>query len=396
MRQLLIVAVLLLACVHKTCSTNVINNNTVASDAAELEKNVTTSSLRSSGTKLKPITTASRTPASVHTDEAPTAAAAPKSGKEIVQNAIKKAIGGGVPGAIAGAVQVLCLMWLRTVINYQYRYGSTFVQALSHLYGSGGIPRLYSGLGFALVQAPLSRFVSTAANDGVHNLIQNLEWTKHWGPGREVVVAALVVGLFRMLLMPIDTSKTVMQIEGEKGFAKLMSEVKKGKIHLLYAGSFANAASSFISHWPWFYTYNRLSRSEAIQILLPWTAGRNALIGFLSSIVSDTVANFMRVIKTTKQALSATNVGITYAETISVILAVDGLRGLFGRGLRTRIMGNALQSILFTVIWRGLAQRWQQPTQVEKDEEQYLAPEELVENGRNETDSHDNSETESS
>ena len=165
---------------------------------------------------------------------------------------------------------------------------------------------------------------------------------------------------------------------------------------MLYAGSFANAASSFISHWPWFYTYNRLSRSEAIQIFFPWTAGRNALIGFFSSIVSDTVANFMRVIKTTKQALSATNVGITYAETISVILAVDGLRGLFGRGLRTRIMGNALQSILFTVIWRGLAQRWQQPKQVEKDEEQYLAPEELVENERNETDSHVNSETESS
>ena len=203
MRQLLIVAVLLLACVDKTlCSINVINNNTVASDATELYENVTTSSLLSSSTKLKPTTTASRTPASrtpasVHTDEAP--AAAPKSGKEIVQNAIKKAIGGGVPGAIAGAVQVLCLMWLRTVINYQYRYGSTFVQALSHLYGSGGIPRLYSGLGFALIQAPLSRFVSTAANDGVHNLIQNLEWTQHWGPGREVVVAALVVGLFRMV-----------------------------------------------------------------------------------------------------------------------------------------------------------------------------------------------------
>ena len=33
------------------------------------------------------------------------------------------------------------------------------------------------------------------------------------------------------------------------------------------------------------------------------------------------------------------------------------LQGLFGRGLRTRILGNALQSVLFTVIWRGLAER---------------------------------------
>lgn len=193
--------------------------------------------------------------------------------------------------------------------------------------------------------------------------------------------------------MPIDTSKTVMQIEGEKGFVKLMSQVKQGKIHLLYAGSFANAASSFISHWPWFYTYNKLSRSNTIQKLVPWTTGRNAMVGFLSSIVSDTVANFMRVIKTTKQALSATNVGITYAETISVILAVDGLRGLFGRGLRTRIMGNALQSILFTVIWRGLAERWQQTKQVEKEDENLSSESVDLINGNNETDSHGNSET---
>ncbi len=223
------IAVLLLACVDKMCCSIDVAHNVTSNTTDQLleEFKADDASLRRSNTKLKPTTTGSSSPASVHSDESPTPAAATKSGKEIFRSALKKAIGGGVPGAIAGAVQVLCLMWLRTVINYQYRYGSTFYQALSHLYGSGGIPRLYSGLGFALVQAPLSRFVSTAANDGVHNLIQNLEWTKDWGPGREVVVAALVVGLFRMLLMPIDTSKTVMQIEGEKGFVRLISQVKK-------------------------------------------------------------------------------------------------------------------------------------------------------------------------
>jgi hypothetical protein len=40
-----------------------------------------------------------------------------------------------------------------------------------------------------------------------------------------------------------------------------------------------------------------------------------------------------------------------------MILAADGWRGLFGRGLRTRIFANALQSIVFTVIWRGLAEK---------------------------------------
>lgn len=219
---------------------------------------------------------------------------------------------------------------------------------------TGGIPRLYSGVSFALIQAPLSRFVSTAANDGIGTLLEKYDW----GPGREVFVAAVVVGFFRMMLMPIDTCKTVLQIENKRGLADLLSRVRRGNIHLLYSGSLANAASSFLGHYPWFYTYNLLSRNTAFIHLFPWVTGRNALIGFISSIISDTVANFMRVIKTSKQALGSSRSDITYAETISMILAVDGWGGLFGRGLKTRILGNALQSILFTVIWRSLSERW--------------------------------------
>ena len=39
----------------------------------------------------------------------------------IMQKAAKKAIGGGLSGALAGVIQVLTLMWLRTTMNYQYR-----------------------------------------------------------------------------------------------------------------------------------------------------------------------------------------------------------------------------------------------------------------------------------
>jgi len=288
--------------------------------------------------------------------------------KSIFQKACSKAIGGGIPGAVAGVIQVLSLMWLRTVINYQYRYGSSFIQAITTLYGMGGIPRLYSGLKFALIQAPLSRFISTAANEGVSVLLSNLQW----GPGREVVVAACFVGFFRMMLMPIDTCKTVMQIEGQHGLSLLLGKVRRnGRIDLLYSGAVANAVSAWIGHYPWFYTYNLLSKNEALLRLIKWNTGRNALVGFVSSIVSDTVANFMRVIKTTKQSLGATSSnskgnsasGASYGETIALILAVDGWRGLFGRGLKTRILGNALQSILFTVVWRGLSERWSEKSE---------------------------------
>ena len=234
---------------------------------------------------------------------------------------------------------------------------SSFDVVLCHARAAGGIPRLYSGVQFALIHAPLSRFVSTAANDGVAALLQHL----HWGPGREVVVAALTVGCFRMLLMPIDTCKTVMQIEGRGGLAQILAQVRRGRASALYAGAVANAASSILGHYPWFYIHNLLSRNQALARTVSWATGRNALIGFVSSIVSDTVANFMRVIKTTKQSLgSVRSDAVTYAEAVSVILAADGLRGLFCRGLQTRLLGNAIQSVLFTVVWRGLSERWKE------------------------------------
>lgn len=120
---------------------------------------------------------------------------------QIFVKAGKRGLGGGVPGAIAGVVQVVTLMWLRTIMSYQSRYGGTFLQALRTLLNEGGVARLYKGWYFGLIQAPVTRFVSTAANDGVESLLRSLEWTKAWGPGRSTIVASVFVGLFRMILM---------------------------------------------------------------------------------------------------------------------------------------------------------------------------------------------------
>jgi len=120
---------------------------------------------------------------------------------QLLIRAGKSGLGGGIPGALAGMVQVFTLMWLRTIINYQCRYGTTFSQALVTLIKDGGIRRLYSGLSFALIQAPLSRFVSTAVNDGVETLFSSIQATKDWGPGRTTVVASIIVGVWRMFLM---------------------------------------------------------------------------------------------------------------------------------------------------------------------------------------------------
>ena len=156
---------------------------------------------------------------------------------QILIKAGKRGLGGGLPGAMAGVVQVTTLMWLRTIINYQCRYGTTFRQAFTTLFHDGGIPRFYRGLSFALIQAPMSRFVSTAANDGVEALLAALNFSKEWGPGRTTLIASIVVGGWRMLLMPIDTCKTVLQVDSAEGFRQLMRRVKAGKIGVLYQGT---------------------------------------------------------------------------------------------------------------------------------------------------------------
>ena len=288
---------------------------------------------------------------------------------QILIRAGKRGLGGGIPGAFAGVIQVLALMWLRTTANYQSRYGTTFQHALTTLLRDGGIRRLYRGLSFALIQTPLMRFVSTAANDGVEALLASFELTKNWGPGRSTVFASIVVGCARIALMPIDTMKTVLQVDSSEGFRNLVRRIRAGKFMVLYQGSVATAISAIVGHYPWFFTYNFLAAKNWVADILPSKLLRNAAIGFVSSIVSDTFTNALKVIKTTKQALGSKH-SSSYWEVIRMIVAADGWKGLFfGRGLRTRIMTNALQSILFTVIWRGLSERLQDRPNDNNEEE---------------------------
>ena len=74
---------------------------------------------------------------------------------------------------------------------------------------------------------------------------------------------------------------------------------------------------------------------------------RNALIGFCSSVASDVSSNGIRVIKTQVQ----TNFELNYRSACFRLYNEGGVREFF-RGLRTRLLVNALQSTLFTVVWK--------------------------------------------
>jgi len=269
--------------------------------------------------------------------------------RDVLKYAASKALAGGIPGLFAGALQVSMLMWLRTSINYQYTYGVKLRVAVRRLYKEGGIKRFYKGITFAIIQGPLSRYGGTAANTGVQLLLRRLKRP----PPLFILqlLGAYLAGAWRYFLSPIDTCKVCLQVQGAAGFKLLCEKVKQGKIWLLYQGAIAAALTTGVGHYPWFLTYNILSErvprpaSFAMQLL------RNAGIGFICSVVADVFANVFRIAKATKQATAAYR-RISYQEIYSSIYKQDGWKGVFGRGLKSRILVNSIQNIFFTVIWR--------------------------------------------
>lgn len=78
--------------------------------------------------------------------------------------------------------------------------------------------------------------------------------------------------------------------------------------------------------------------------------GRRAVMGFVSSVISDTTSNSIRVIKTFKQTAT---VPISYPDAARMVIKKDGYIGLFGRGLKTRILANGVQGLMFSILWKS-------------------------------------------
>ena len=249
------------------------------------------------------------------------------------------------------AINVCSLMWIRTTVNYQYRFGTSTTEAFKAIYAQGGIPRFYRGLIPALLQGPLSRFGDTAANTGTLVALDSFESTKDLPMGVKTVAASIGAALFRIVLMPIDTFKTSLQVSGKEGLAQIFAKVKVKGPSVFWYGSLAAASATFVGHYPWFFTYNFLDEKLPKYQDRFSKLGRSAFIGFMASAISDTCSNSIRVIKVYKQANSE---AITYPQALKRVLAEDGVAGLFGRGLKTKIIANGLQGLMFSVLWKYL------------------------------------------
>lgn len=267
-----------------------------------------------------------------------------------------KALRGGLAGAASQGFSVLSLMWMRTTMNYQYRYGGKTMDVIKHLYSQGGIPRFYRGLVPAMMQAPISRFGDTAANTGALALCDSFDSTRNLPVGVKTAFATVAASLFRIVLTPIDAWKTIKQVEGGDGLKSLIQKVRVHGITKLWHGAGATVAATAAGHFPWFFTRNYLEENLQTFDFAYGKTVRSACIGFSATVVSDTISNSLRVIKTTKQT-SLTP--LTYPQVVAEVVAKDGVIGLFGRGLTTRIATNGIQGMCFNVLWTMFSDMFQ-------------------------------------
>jgi len=279
---------------------------------------------------------------------------------KILKKAKDSALRGGLSGAAAMAINVGALMWMRTTVNFQYKYGMGTTEALRHIYNDGGrglsgVLRFYKGVGPALIQGPLSRFGDTAANDGAMALMDALPMFEDTPTFVKSIGCSAAAASFRIFLMPVDCLKTTMQVEGSKGIGLLGAKIKAGGPGVLWHGALGVVSATFVGHYPWFFTRNQLQeilpkydrKTETLNYL-----GVAAIIGFCASAVSDTCSNSIRVLKTTKQTAEFP---ITYTQAFRQVVDKDGISGLMFRGLKTKIISNGFQGLLFNVLWRTIS-----------------------------------------
>ena len=269
-----------------------------------------------------------------------------------------RAVRDGYAASMASIVSVFLLMWLRTSMSYQHVNGVTMSEAIQRLYNDGGIPRFYKGLVPALCMMPLSRFGDIFSNELAREFL-----SESFPAGVVTMFASSMAAAWRILITPADTVKTMMQVHGTEGLTLLQNKIAKNGASALWEGAMGASTATWVGHYPWFVTHNFLEaycvRNKILDAHLKHQNStrkniRRALLGLMSSLVSDVCSNAIRVLKTYKQT-SVEPIG--YMEAAARIIEKDGLTGLLFRGLTSKLTANALNAMLFTVVWKAISER---------------------------------------
>jgi hypothetical protein len=214
--------------------------------------------------------------------------------------------------------------------------------------------RFYQGVLPALIQGPLCRAGDTAANEGVLVLLSPLR--RRLPLYAITAVGTLAACCWRAALTPLDTVKLVLEVDGfSAGLALLRNRLRHHGLLSFYAGWLGVAVTAAVSHWPWFCVNNLLQARLAPAVGRRAQLLRSALIGFFATLCSDVAANPMRVLKTTVQTSDAP---MSYVQAVASISAAEGALALLTRGLAAKICANALQGVVFSVLWTQLMEAY--------------------------------------
>lgn len=158
-------------------------------------------------------------------------------------------------------------------------------------------------------------------------------------------------------------------MEGAKAPALLRAKIASlGPRRALFAGAAGAAGAHAASFWPWFTVHNALQQRVPRPQQQEGAAGlgafalRAAGIGLAASVVSDAASNALHVLKTRKQTAAT---AVSYAQTFRAAAAGGGvLRGVFLRGLGTKVCASAANGVLFSVLWNAAEERMAAPPDV--------------------------------
>merc|ERR1712032_724516 len=137
----------------------------------------------------------------------------------------------------------------------------------------------------------MSRFGDTAANAGMLTIMDGLSATQNLPVAVKTASASFAAGAFRCVIMPVDTVKSIMQVEGSAGLTKLRAKVRVSGVPVLFHGALAAWSATTVGHYPWFLVYNYLSDALAPQEDLAPRMLRNGFIGLAASVASDVASN---------------------------------------------------------------------------------------------------------
>jgi hypothetical protein len=118
-------------------------------------------------------------------------------------------------------------------MNFQMRNNLSFGETFKRLYNEGGIARFYSGLPYALVSSPISRFGDTAANEGIKAYFEgtvraNLSISFSWSARRMCALVRWLAEKTRRVssasegLFAVVSLVAVVSSEQERGLSELV------------------------------------------------------------------------------------------------------------------------------------------------------------------------------